>query len=350
MSFLKPATDSPTHLKAGILGFAGSGKTFTASKIAIGLHRFIKSEKPIAFLDTETGASYVLPLFKAEKIPVVTARTRAYTDLLAVTREAEKTCDILIVDSITHFYNELIKGYQKKLNRDRLRIWDWAPIKAEWSEFADLYINSKLHILMLGRAGWEYEEKEDEDGVTQAGRSGTKMKVETDFGYEPSLSIETERVRRGTGKIGQDFVYRSWVLKDRFNLINGRCFDFDERSAEDATNPVFKSFLPHIKSLNIGGDAVTVDTAIKSDALFTAPDSRTNIHKRREIALESIQNEITKRISGRSAKDSQAKIKILEDIFGTNSWTAISDLHPERLEGGLKKIQETKIESEVANA
>jgi hypothetical protein len=345
MGLLKEATNEQAYLKAGILGFAGTGKTFTASKLAIGLHHYIKSEKPVAFADTETGKNFIRPLFEEANVRLFTSRTRAFVDLLAITREAEKTCEILIVDSITHFYNELVKSYKVKLKRDRLRVWDWAPIKDEWAQFTELFLNSSLHIIMLGRAGWEYEEKEDDDGVTQISKSGTKMKVETDFGYEPSLTIEMQRVREGNGKIGQEFTYRAWVIKDRFNKINGRSFDFDEDTAKDITNPVFKAFLPHIELLNIGGIHAGVDTEVKSGVLFSGPDSKINIHKRRDIALENIENEIVKRVPGRTDKDKQEKIRLLEFFFGTNSWTAISDMHPDKLEAGLKAL--TTIESEV---
>src|SRR5690348_17354343 len=111
MGLLKDAKKDQAYLKAGFLGFAKSGKTYTASRIAIGLHKHIKSEKPIAFLDTETGSSYVLSLFEEEKIKLVTAKSRAFVDLMSVCKEAEKTCDILIIDSITHFWVELVHAF-----------------------------------------------------------------------------------------------------------------------------------------------------------------------------------------------------------------------------------------------
>lgn len=328
MGLLKDATNDQAFLKAGFLGFAKSGKTYTASRIAIGLHKYIKSEKPIAFLDTETGSSYVLSLFEEEKIKLVTAKSRAFVDLMSVCKEAEKTCDILIIDSITHFWVELVHAFEKKLNRDRLRIWDWKPIKAEWQDFTDFYINSKLHILMCGRAGWEYGEVENDEGVSEQKRTGIKMKAESDMSFEPSLLIEMERVRTGSGKAGQEIIHRSWVVGDRFHDLTGKYFD----------NPKFENFISHIKKLNLGGEHVGVITDGSSQDLFEAPDGKINIKKRREIALENIQNEIIKRYPGRKAEDNQGKLKLLEDAFGTGSWTAISDMYPDKLEEGLKKI------------
>lgn len=337
---LKPAVNDQAFLKAGFLGFAKSGKTYTASKVAIGLHKYTKSKKPVAFLDTETGSAYVLPLFNEEKIELVTAKSRAFVDLISICRQAEKNCSILLIDSISHFWTELVKAYQDKLNKKRLRVQDWGPIKSEWQAFTDFYINSKLHIIMCGRAGWEYDFREDEEGVTEITKTGIKMKAESDMSFEPSLLVEMEKVRDGSGKIGQGIIHRAWVVGDRFHDLTGKSFD----------NPGFEAFLPHVRKLNLGGEHIGVDTANSSQELFDGPESRMSIQKRREIALECIQNEILKRIPGRAVKDQQEKVKLLEDTFGTGSWTAISDLHPERLENGLKKIAEIKIESEAANA
>lgn len=333
MSLFKPSVNDQAFLKTAIMGFSGSGKTFTASKIAIGLHEYIKGKKPIAFIDTETGSAYVAGMFKAKGIQLVVGKSRAFVDLISMTRDAEKNSEILIIDSITHFYVELVEAYMKKLNRTRLRVQDWGPIKQEWRQFTDLFVNSNLHIIMCGRAGWEYDFREDEDGVTDIAKTGTKMKAETEMGYEPSLNIEMEKVREGSGKIGQAFKNRAWVLKDRFDVINGRSFD----------NPDFGSFLPHIKLLNIGGEHMGVDTQKSSQDLFDSPQSQSLWIKRKEIALETLKIECDKRWSNRSDQGQKARIAALESIFGTASQTAIGDLSPDKLEEGLKQIKSMEV-------
>ena len=118
---LLPLEMEQAFLKCGILGFAGSGKTFTACNIAVGLHDYIKSEKPITFISTEPGIDFMITDFKALNKQLIGGRTKAFIDLISLTRKAEKLSDILIIDSISHFYDELVKSYQKKLNRQRLR-------------------------------------------------------------------------------------------------------------------------------------------------------------------------------------------------------------------------------------
>lgn len=347
---LLPLEMEQAFLKAGILGFAGAGKTFTGMNIAVGLHDYIKSTKPISFISTEPGVDFLINDVKALGKQIVGGRSKAFIDLMTLCRKAEKVSDILQIDSISHFYEELVKAYQQKNNRQRMRVQDWAPVKQEWAQFTDFFLNAKMHIIMCGRAAWEYDFKEDDEGVTEITKTGTKMRTEKELGYEPSLLIEMERVRDGSGDIGQFLRHRAWVIKDRFNQINGKNFDFKGKNGVFYIPEIFQAFLPHISRLNLGGNHADVDIKSTSQSLFQNPESRSNVMKRRDIALENIENEIVKRIPGRAAKDQQDKIKLLETVFGTGSWTAISDLHPEKLEKGLLKIKETITEGEKANA
>jgi hypothetical protein len=327
---LTPAENKQAFLKCGIQGFAGSGKTFTAAQIAVGLHKYIHSKKPVSMLDSETGSDYVLPIFKKEKIELLTAKSKAFIDLVGITQEAIKVSDILIVDSLTHFWDELRTSFQKKRNLENLTLRHWIPIKQEWRTFTDLFVNSPLHIIVCGRAGWEYDYQEDEEGVKELIKTGTRMKTEGEMAYEPSLLLEMEKVRTEQGKIGQPFVHRAWVLKDRCDVINGKSFD----------NPTFEQFLPHVKMLNIGGAHLGTDESRSSVDLFDGPSSKSREFKRRDIASEEIQNELMLRWPGQSSVEKKAKIEALKRHFNTGSWTAIGDMQADHLERGLKALRQ----------
>jgi len=154
------ATVTSAYLKMGLLDFQDGGKTKTATKTAIGLIAHMKqrdiagADKPAYFLDTETGSDWVLPDFKAVGIPVAQAKTRAFADLLAAVTEAEAKGSVLIIDSVTHFWKELTECYARRKAADlkrslyRLQLHDWGYLKGEqgWGRFADLFVNSNLHI------------------------------------------------------------------------------------------------------------------------------------------------------------------------------------------------------------
>ena len=119
----KKAEITQAYLKAGVMGFAGSGKTFTASHIAIGLVQRMRelglngAENPVMFLDTETGSDWVKYIFDVNGIELFTAKTRAFIDLVPAVKEAENSGSVLIIDSISHFWRELTESYADKKKR-----------------------------------------------------------------------------------------------------------------------------------------------------------------------------------------------------------------------------------------
>lgn len=334
MSLLKPAVNQTAFLKAGIMGFAGSGKTYTAADMAIGLSKTVGDGKPVAFFDTETGSDFLIPRFKENGIELLVAKTRSFADLLTFMREAEGQCSVAVIDSITHVWQEIMQSYTTKLRRrNGLLFQDWNVVKTEWRGFTDLYLNSKMHVLLCGRAGFEYDYEQDEAGKKELIKTGTKMKAESEMGYEPSLLLEMERVnadeRHERGKRG-GWIHRCYVLKDRTTRMNGDVID----------NPTYASFKPVIDFLNIGGEHVGVDSTRSSVDLFETPESFANRKKRVEITLELIKDALVEgQISGTSREAKEQQVKHLKSAFHTSSWTAIEGMKLEELEIGLKHLR-----------
>lgn len=319
MSLFKEAEVTSAYLKMGIMGFAGSGKTHTASLTAIGLINYMRdkgvgySEKPAFFLDTETGSDWVKPQFEAAGIRLFTAKTRSFSDLLASVKEAEKESSLLLVDSISHFWTEICNSYMKSKNRTRLQFEDWAFLKKEWAKFTDQFINSQLHIILCGRAGYEYDYFQDEGGKKQLEKTGIKMKAEGEMGYEPSLLVLMEREMNMDNHV----VHRTAsIIKDRSTSIDGKQFH----------NPTFDSFMPHIKYLNLGGRQLGVDTSRTSEADIPA-DERDNRSLHRKIVLDEIESLMVRFYPGQSAVDKKAKLDLLKEHFQA-SWTEMERLMP----------------------
>lgn len=315
----KKSTSTTAFLKMGIMGFAGSGKTHTAALVAIGMHKLLtlqkQDAKPVFFLDTETGADWVAPMFDAAGIELQTAKTRAFKDLMAATAEAEKNGSILIVDSITHFWVELCDSYQRARNRKRLQFEDWAYLKKEWRRFTDLFINSRLHIILCGRAGYEYDYFEDDAGKKQLEKTGIRMKAEGEMGYEPSILVLMEREM----DLGDKRVYRvAHILKDRSTKIDGKSFE----------NPTFNSFAPHVAFLNIGGAQMGVDTTRRSDDTIEPDTNKRDLSPiRRKIVLDEIKDLLTLTWPGQAAAEKKAKIEALQEFLKAG-WVEMEEVMP----------------------
>jgi AAA domain-containing protein len=340
MSLLKPVELKQAYLKMGIYGEPKSGKTYTASLIAIGLHKMIKSKKPIAFFDTETGSEYVLrSLYEPAGIKLVSMKSRSFQDLIAVHKEAEETCDVLIVDSVTHVWTEIQDAYKKKHKLEYVEFQDWGPIKKEWESFTTAYLNSKLHVIVCGRAKDIYEYSTNERGKKELNVVGSRMATEKNLAYEPSLLVEMEKV--ADPKTGY-LVPRAWVLGDRFSTLDGKSFD----------KPDFNTFLPHIKLLNIGGEHEGIDQSRNSEGLFQpgSNESRNEYLKKKDIALEEIENEMVMKWPGQDKESKQAKIEILRQAFGSGSWTMITNLPLDKIQEGLLFIRKLSPVSDVEKA
>lgn len=330
MSLFKSATQQQSYLKAGFYGDAGSGKTWTASLLALGIHAHIKSKKAITFFDTEAGSEYVLPkLFKPAGVDLQSVKSRSFMDLMAALEEARAISDILIVDSVTHLWNELQEAFKKKNGITKLEFQHWNILKPEWNRFTTAYLNAPMHVIVCGRSKDDYDYVQDSQGKKELQKTGTRMATEKNLSYEPSLLVEMEKII--DPKTGF-WIPRAWILKDRFGEIDGKAFD----------KPTFETFLPHIKMLNLGGVHEGVNTDRNSEALFSQDDGAAlgEIRKKQAIWTEEIESTLTAAYPGRSSEETKKKLDLLMMAFGGYSWEMIKTMRPEKLQEGLLKIRE----------
>jgi hypothetical protein len=272
----------------------------------------------------------------------VGVRSRSFKELMEFGRACvDEGVSIAIVDSISHPWRELCDSYLQQLNEKRrqknlyplqkLEFQHWSAVKSTWQEWSDFYLNSALHIIIAGRAGFEYDmEKNDETGRKELVKTGVKMKVEGEFGFEPSLLVEMEREQAPDNKGGFVLKRKATILGDRFNQIDAKeCYD-----------PTFEFFLPHVQRLRPGTHA-PVDTSTKTD---TGADDEGNVEwtrekKARTILSEEAQGLITSVYPGQSAEDKKAKVNLIHKIFGTRSWTAVENMNAEQLRPCIETLK-----------
>lgn len=336
---LKKAENKIAFGKVGLYGRAGSGKTYTAALIAIGLHRFAKLTKPIGMFDTEPAASFVLPLFKKAGIEfLVYDESRALADLMSFIDEAERECSVVIIDSVTHVWRDAQDSYLTKLNKQRkqkgkdpllsLQFEHWKPIKAEWAKFTDRYLSSKVHIILCGRLGDIYDYQQNEaTGKKELITVGSKMATEKELGYEPSLLIEMVAEQKD-GSI----VNTAYVEKDRAQTLNGKQIPF----------PDFNKLKPHFDALNLGGEHFESMQQRDSQKLYPGnlEEGWTGESKQREIWTEEIQGLLIKHFPSQSGEDRKKKADLIEEVFQTRSWARVESLNSERIKDGFTQLKD----------
>lgn len=340
MGLLKPASGG-SYLKAGFLGFAKSGKTHTSMELAIGTRRFFDLSGAIAMFDSEMGSDYWRDRVERDTgKELLVVKSRSLVDLVATVHECIDTgISVLVVDSITHVWREVCDAYLLELQEtarkkgwrapDRLEFQDWGRIKARWNTWSDLYLTAPLHIVVCGRAGYEYEMAENDRGKKELIKTGTKMKVESEFGFEPSLLVEMERETIGDPP---RMVPRATIKGDRFDLIDGKTCDF----------PTFKFFEPFIAKLRPSAHA-PVDTAVKT--AFELDDTRADGWQReraqREILSEKVKAAFQlANMDGSSSEQKKARVEAMQRFWQTTSWKELSENTPShRIASGLAEFE-----------
>jgi hypothetical protein len=347
MAILKPAVIEQAAAKVGIFGSQGSGKTTTAALFLIGLSKTYHNGAPVAFLDTENGSDYLIPIFEAEGVPLLVVKSRAFKDMRAALTEAKDAgCCGYLVDSYTHPWQELCDTFKAKSRRKKLEFHHMDELKGMWRQWTDQFLNSPLHCIVNGRLGYEWGKDEEGELV----KLGSKMKSESEAGYEPSLLIEMEGVRPANvvkGKQRSQIVHLAHVLKDRWRTLNGQTFEFKDINDYKAGDykVVFNKFLPHWQRLAMAnGVQRAVDGTRTSEGMLD-DGGRTLAAQRAqqvEIALEVIQNTLAQVWPGQDTLSKQTRLAVIEAMFGQPSWTAVTKKPLETLDEGAALISFVK--------
>lgn len=361
-SLFQPISVTQGSVKIGAFGPQGSGKTTTLFLLGIGLSLTYHNGAPIMYHDTENGSDFMKLIADIEGVPVLVRKSRSFTDMCKGIHEGERAgACVYLEDSITHDWTELMEAYKQKKQISRIQVEHWGEIKPQWaSEWVVPMLNSPLHILIAGRAGMIYENVEQEDGTTKNEVTGSKMKAEGDFGYEPNLLFEMvgERVRmtpegpakgkKRYAKHGGTYVHHAYVLKDRTRNLQGKEFAWQNLNdyKKGDWKKVFDCFQPHFKFFNIGG-AQKALTASPSTELFDANGNSEYYQRRRrkDVALEEIESTMTLLWPGKDAKSTRIKILVIKKLFDTGSWTKVTQMQPEEIETGLARLQEFEIKT-----
>lgn len=329
-NFFEEVANTKPYLKAAFEGFAGTGKTYTASLVAIGLWKRIKSDKPVVMFDTEEASKFLKSLFESNGIKLMVKRSRTLKDLVdTMDRCKQGYSDILLIDSISHVWEDTVEAFKKKYNRAALQFQDWGTLKPLWKgSFSDKLVRDPYHILMCGRAGYEYENEINEaTGKREIYKSGVKMKVEGETAYEPDILVLMERFEEVLTKNKK--VYRqATVIKDRSTLLDGKVFK----------NPTYKEFSPAVEAL-LENPSLSDVKETDSTGMFKTEEDKFAYKRAREIALEQIENELIKAWPSVGAEHKKAKINTLEKVFGSSSWTFVTERPLDVLESGLEAIK-----------
>lgn len=346
--FAKELVAKNHFVKASFGGFAGAGKTRTATEFVVGCYKDMKLKKPVLLIDNEKGSRFLIPLFKKERIPILVKDTASLSDVLQAMEFLQKgDIDFLFIDSLTKVYYNFVRDYLKKNGLKFMTLQDWGKIVPEWQErFSDRFVDVSGNFVFTGRGGFSYEKEEDdideETGkVKKKGafvKSGVKMKLAGETPFEPDLNIWMEQKQDVGRKSKLDVWREASVLKDRSGLIDGKSFK----------NPTYKNFQPVVKFI-LG--VPTGEVSGVSNADSGAPVENFDYYRRkqaRDIEVEKIKSLFDRLALGSSGQDKRLKALILEKVIGTTSNTELEKMDADTL--FVKRENLTKVVVELERA
>lgn len=324
-------------IKASFGGFAGSGKSTTATDFVIGAYHDFGYTKPVLVIDNEKGSRFLIPRFRSAGIKAMIKDTTSLPDVLsALDLLVDGQVEFLFIDSMTKVWYRYVREYLEKNRKTFMQLDDWGKLLPKWQEtFNDAFVAAHGSIVFTGRGGFEYEKEEDqrdETGrVVKKGsyvKSGVKMKMAGETPFEPDLNIWMER-EQSVASDGTISVWREGqIMKDRSGIIDGKIFK----------NPTYVDLRPFVLYLV---DVPTGNVAGESSGRNMAPGENYEGYNRRQqavVALDEIKEEMLKHHGhGMDAGTKAAKAETLEKITrcvipeGTRSWARLESFRPEEV-------------------
>lgn len=190
---IKNAEKGTTKAIIGIAGVSGSGKTYTALKIARGM---VSSASKIGLLDTENGrgAMYADILDNKFLIGGLIPPFSPTRYVESIKQFQQAGVEVLIIDSISHEWEgdggcEDIANQPLKQNK---KMADWITAKREHKAFMNALLHCSMHIICCIRA----REKMDFANPTKPVSLGIQPICEKNFLFEMTASIMIENEGR----------------------------------------------------------------------------------------------------------------------------------------------------------
>lgn len=195
----RPAVRENVGLLIGLAGGTGSGKTFSAMRLAQG----IAGDKPFAVIDTEAGrAKHYADRFKFDhgdlKPPF---RPQSYADAIATADEAGYP--VIVVDSASHEHageGGLLdwheEEYQRMGGRESVKMAAWIKPKTAHKHMVNRLLQVRAHLILCFRAEEKVEMRKGDDGkmaivpkVTRTGKDGWVPICEKNLPFEMTCSF-----------------------------------------------------------------------------------------------------------------------------------------------------------------
>lgn len=162
---IKKAVRTAKKSKIALNGVSGSGKTFSALALAQGL----KNGGRVCVIDSENNSS---ALYADEfDFDVLNLEEPTVDNYLAAIKAVESAgYDVLVIDSLSHAWQDLLDESERVQKRDRTKnsFTAWSEVTPIYNKLVQTIVQADLHCVCTFRAksDWVMEEYTRKDGKT----------------------------------------------------------------------------------------------------------------------------------------------------------------------------------------
>jgi hypothetical protein len=218
VSFVK-AERKKAKLRCGISGPAGSGKTYSALKMAFGIGG------KVAMIDTENGSGDLYAHLGDYDVLTLQApfTPEKYTEGIKAAEEAGY--NVLVIDSLSHAWAGEggildIQGKITDASRSGNGYTAWRQVTPRQNAMVEAILQSKLHIIATMRSKTEYALTTDDKGKQAPKKIGMAPIQRDGMEYEFTVFFD----------LSQDHI--ATASKDRTGLFDGQYFKPDEKTGK----------------------------------------------------------------------------------------------------------------------
>lgn len=210
------ATRKGKYIKLAITGPAGSGKTYSALRLAKGL----TDNGKIALIDTENESASLYATDFNFDVVNVEAPYEINKLVQPVKAALEQGYDALVIDSATHFWNGILEYKTKLDKRGGNSFANWSDANVHYDLLLRAILFSKIHVIVCMRSKMEYVLQENEKGKVVPKKLGMAPEARPGMEYEFTTIFDL------------DMNHQAQASKDRTNMFGERIFQITEETGE----------------------------------------------------------------------------------------------------------------------
>ncbi len=208
----RPPVRAGAPLLIGLAGGTGSGKTYSALRLARGL----AGGDPFALVDTENGRALHYADYFPDMRHAVLAAPFSPSRYMEAILDADKAgFPVIVVDSASHEWegeggilDMQIAEYKKLGGYDSVKMLSWAAPKQEHKRFVSRLLQTRAHVILCFRAEDKIDMVKDDKGKTVVvpkasltGHDGWIPICEKRLPFEMTLSLLFTADRKGIPQV-----------------------------------------------------------------------------------------------------------------------------------------------------